>query len=599
MPRSARHFFFGRHAFVTPLALGAFFTFIIAFHIILPDMGGTYSVRNVTAWAAIALTIPILWVGPVLSGRLRVDRLWLAGLLLPILGWLVLIFINLVVLQSLPPPALFLPVAMLSGFAFLLLGMVQNPLTSSQFLVVLLLILIGSLPHYLVELTGAEFFRLQGDWNPFPAFVSKAAAGFAQTNLFGSYYATLVVLTGFAMMRVKRGQWSILAVLAIFAFIYGVSVFLMRSKTGFLGFSVGLALLFLHVLTKAWQDRDEASRAMLRHFAAYLGCLLLAWVIPEFYPQSDTTTIGVARDWTPEANSYATRLTSWKVSLAAFWDAPVFGQSLGAFQSVYYDYFPQFADTNGGGYLGNVDNPHNIFFYFLAETGLVGTLLVLGPLLFFGVNLLRRASNRWLLLALPAPILTHCLTEYPYTASGTHYWLFAFCLAAALAPSDLPSLRRPQHRAARYRFVPAFMLLTSASLAAFVMVTSFTVTLWQSTLAYWRSVHNPLPIVLAGRFDMDDMNHVLIGSRMTKLTLIMLVDRAAKENQVAMLRDLLLPLFEEQVLPIYRNIGVWQVGRRAYQITGDRDGLENLARLAEPVLPALAANIRATPMTNK
>ena len=105
--------------------------------------------------------------------------------------------------------------------------------------------------------------------------------------------------------------------------------------------------------------------------------------------------------------------------------------------------------------------------------------------------------------------------------------------------------------------------------------------------------------MLAGRFDMDDMNHVLIGSRMTKLTLIMLVDRAAKENQVAMLRDLLLPLFEEQVLPIYRNIGVWQVGRRAYQITGDRDGLENLARLAEPVLPALAANIRATPMTNK
>ena len=285
MPRSARHFFFGRHAFVTPLALGAFFTFIIAFHIILPDMGGTYSVRNVTAWAAIALTIPILWVGPVLSGRLRVDRLWLAGLLLPILGWLVLIFINLVVLQSLPPPALFLPVAMLSGFAFLLLGMVQKPLTAQQFLFVLLLILIGSLPHYLVELTGAEFFHLQGDWNPFPAWASKAAAGFAQTNLFGSYYATLVVLTGFAMMRVKRGQWSILAVLAIFAFIYGVSVFLMRSKTGFLGFSVGLAFLFLHVLTSWLQDRDEASRAMLRHFAAYLGCLLLAWIIPEFYPR--------------------------------------------------------------------------------------------------------------------------------------------------------------------------------------------------------------------------------------------------------------------------------------------------------------------------
>ena len=58
--------------------------------------------------AAIALTIPILWVGPVLSGRLRVDRLW--SFLLPILGWLVLIFINLVVfLPGLPPPALFLP----------------------------------------------------------------------------------------------------------------------------------------------------------------------------------------------------------------------------------------------------------------------------------------------------------------------------------------------------------------------------------------------------------------------------------------------------------------------------------------------------------
>ena len=604
MPRFARHFFFGRHAFVTPLALGAFFTFIIAFHIILPDLGSTYSVRNVTAWAAIALTIPILWAGPALSGRLRGDRLWLAGLLLPVLGWLVVIFINLVVLNRLPQPALFLPVAMLSGFALLLLGMVQKPLTAQQFIFVLLLILLGSLPHYLVELTGPEFFHLQGDWNPFPAWASKAAAGFAQTNLFGSYYATLVLLTGFAMLRVKRRNWPALILLAAFALIYGVSLFLMRSKTGFLGFSLGLGFLSLHVLIKFWQDRNEASRTMCVHFAVFIACLLLAWGMPEFIPRQLDGHFGVARDWTPEtSSSFATRLTMWKISLAAFWDAPVFGQGLGAFQSVYYDYFPQFADTDRGGFLGNVDNPHNIIFYFLAETGLVGSLLVLGPLVFFGVSLLRRASNRWLLLALPAPILTHCLTEYPYTASGTHYWLFAFCLAAALLSSDLPAsdlpdLRRPHKRGARSRFVPAYMLLTSASLAGFLMVASFTLTLWQSTLAYWRSVHHPLPLVLAERFYMDDMNHILLGPRMTGLTLIMLVDRAAKENQPAMLRDLLLPLFEEQVLPIYRNSGVWQVGRRAYQITGDRDGLENLARLADPVMPALAADIRATPMAD-
>ena len=80
-----------------------------------------------------------------------------------------------------------------------------------------------------------------------------------------------------------------------------------------------------------------------------------------------------------------------------------------------------------------MDNPHNI--YFLAETGLVGTLVVLGPLLFF-VSLFRRASNRWLFLVCadidPLP------DRISHTASGTHYWLLPL-VVAALAPSDLPS----------------------------------------------------------------------------------------------------------------------------------------------------------------
>ena len=65
-------------------------------------------------------------------------------------------------------------------------------------LIVLLLILIGSLPHYLVELTGAVF-QAARRLELFPAGV-KSSGRFCPDQSFRLYYATLVVLTGFAMM---------------------------------------------------------------------------------------------------------------------------------------------------------------------------------------------------------------------------------------------------------------------------------------------------------------------------------------------------------------------------------------------------------------
>ena len=135
------------------------------------------------------------------------------------------------------------------------------------------------------------------------------------------------------------------------------------------------------------------------------------------------------------------------------------------------DHFGRYGLAEGLTFYKLVSIPHNLFIHILSETGLFGLIVIMGPFIWLGLRLFGQSDNRWLVLALLTPILLHSQIEYPYIASGTHYWLFGFALVLGQIGDGsknacTQSQNLPHRRAARL----AFSGLAAYALAGVVIV---------------------------------------------------------------------------------------------------------------------------------
>lgn len=97
------------------------------------------------------------------------------------------------------------------------------------------------------------------------------------------------------------------------------------------------------------------------------------------------------------------RLHLWQQAIEAWLSAPLFGIGWGEY--AYYLY------ENPTGF-GMDRNAHNIILHFLAETGLVGTILLMFGV-YFAINF-RNLSNNWPFFGIIGVQLIHSMTEFPY-----------------------------------------------------------------------------------------------------------------------------------------------------------------------------------------
>jgi O-antigen ligase len=202
-----------------------------------------------------------------------------------------------------------------------------------------------------------------------------------------------------------------------------------------------LALAALAMLLN-FRQRDGASRRV-----ALFSCSLvpgfvaanLLVTLPTLMPQDGVRTVTSAENLFQIATGIGPRLELWGEAWQMFLTAPVLGAGFGQFAWHHFLYQAAAGAPTGAGLYSH---SHNIVLQLLAETGLVGALVIVGAVLVWLAGLRRATLDPawWWLLSLLAVIGIHSLLEYPLWYA---YFLGPAALLLGLGAQHAFSVRFP------------------------------------------------------------------------------------------------------------------------------------------------------------
>lgn len=566
----------------SPLVMSSFLL-LLAFNYHSVDLGETYVSRNLLAWVTMGLAVIGLWWGAFRKAQVRWSPLWVSALFVPVAGafWVLAIH-TLGPYDPVHAGLLYLP-AMLLTFAFFVLGLLQRDFSNAEWAAFVLVVLLGFLPQYLLHFISSNpllFFKVSIS---LPSFWVKPWAGFSQYNLFGSFLASLIVLSAWALACVPMARWQRGLIVAL-GFIYASEYPIMSSKTGMLGTLLGLAFLALHL----WQANGD--RSARRRYLIYLVSLLLAYIVVSLALSWHPERPSQLPDWSGDSLSIRTRWTMWFIAWRSFLEAPIFGHGLGSFTVTYLEHFSRYGLAENLTFYRVVSVPHNLVMHVLSEAGLFGLLTLLAPLAALVFWHIRHNPNRWLLVGLCAPIVLHTQLEYPYIASGGHYFLLAIFLAAALgktaAPERVLHLRKPSLALASYG---ALVLFCTALIFQCVMLLTL---MSRASQAFDMDTYLPLDRYVEQRYQSSDLSHPIIGKRMRAMADLVVISRALDEERVDILQGFAIASMEKDVLPFYASPPVWDLAFRAYAATGNLPAIEALIQKVAKWQPEQADKYR-------
>ena len=575
----------------TPIFWSIFLLLGLAFNFQVPDLGETYVSRNMSAWGVICVSLIILWWRPFKHGVIQWSPLWLAGLFLPVVGSLFVLVINILGnFEHVHMGHYFMP-PMLLAFGLFVLGMLQHSDDMPDLSLVIIAIFIAFLPQYGVYLALQN--PLIGHILPFSgikisSLFTKVSAGFGQYNLLGSFMATLLVLAAAAFvlnpMRPLRRF-----MLALIIILISIDLPFVRSKTALLGVMLSLSVLGLHVYVSC------ANRQTLHRYGLIFTLVLVTYSSGSWA----SGLIGLGDQLAPrtyEANqsSFSTRYTMWVIGFWGFFEKPLFGHGLGSYLSLYMDHFGRYGLAEGLTFYKLVSVPHNLFVHILSETGLFGLFVIIGPFIWLGLRLLVQSYNRWLIMAFLTPILLHSQLEYPYIASGAHYWLFGLALVLGLIGNGgkALSLQRTillHRKAARL----AFSGLNTYALTGVVIVAILSTDVYRMTRDYVKSIRMPLSQFIDNRSNDPALGHPLFGKRLRAITNLQAINKIFAEQQLDLLRPVALPYFEAHVLKQYPTPPIWEIAIKIYGTLEEDEKLLAMIDYIALYRPDTAAQFRA------
>jgi O-antigen ligase len=239
----------------------------------------------------------------------------------------------------------------------------------------------------------------------------RAYGNIAQANLYANYLALGEGALLFLWIRARVRTAYALPALALL--LLGSALSGSRGALLYAFWYAALGLLATRV-----RDGEEARR--LRFAACGVAVLALAahFAVPWL---NDLLHLGPTGERTLDrilaspGENVEPRLQAWLVALRAFAGAPLAGVGIGEFAGAAFELGLDPSLTR----LGEVwTSPHNLPLHLLAETGLVGAVLVLGSLCVWGWQAARRygtergAASWWILAAVGIEMI-HSLTEFP------------------------------------------------------------------------------------------------------------------------------------------------------------------------------------------
>lgn len=262
----------------------------------------------------------------------------------------------------------------------------------------LLSAVIGVIQYFnIITPLNAWIVRLQG---------TVIFGNLAQPNHFASY--TTLGLLSIAYLH-NRGRLLLpVAVISSLPLLFVLGVSGSRSPWLYLLAAFGFA-----VWLRAVSDDRPAHRLFLwtgmfltLHYAmqAVVGA---GW----FKPPEGVAVTAIERLFSG-AESVTDRLGLWSAAWPIALEHPVFGVGWGAFSGRYFEFI---AEPGIIAPAGLYNNTHNIILHFFAETGAIGVVLLLAPLLAWAVPVLKTRPDvrQWWLLATLSVFGIHSMLEYP------------------------------------------------------------------------------------------------------------------------------------------------------------------------------------------
>jgi len=222
------------------------------------------------------------------------------------------------------------------------------------------------------------------------------------------------------------------------------------------------ALIVLALLLHRRQPSD-ASRRLVFFVAWLLPAFLAAQelvILPFMLPAEGSVVTSMERLF-QAASGIEPRLQLWGEAWRVFLGAPLLGAGLGQFA---WEHFLSQAASGATAAPGVFNHAHNIVVQLLAETGVVGALVVVGAALAWLADLRRVKFDPewWWLLALLAIIGIHSMLEYPL-------WYAYFLGVAALLLGLGAERRLAVRRAGAARAATALVALAGCvNLAAVI-----------------------------------------------------------------------------------------------------------------------------------
>ena len=268
-------------------------------------------------------------------------------------------------------------------------------------------LLVGGLVHALIGLVQHYHFS-----TPFDFLVAQKAGTAVYGNLGQpNHYAASMTLS-LASVAYLYGRGNLTGVIAsACAVVYLVVLALAGSRSPWLYLVTLIALaLVLHRLR-----RDGTSRRL-----AFFACWLLPGFIaaellvslPFLAPPEGPATITSAERLFKVAGGVGPRLEKWGEAWQMFLASPVLGAGFGQFTWHHFLYQAANDAPLAGGLF---NHSHNIVLQLMAETGVAGTLVIVGPVLawLWGLRRVNFNAAWWWLLSLLAVIGIHSLLEFP------------------------------------------------------------------------------------------------------------------------------------------------------------------------------------------
>jgi len=259
--------------------------------------------------------------------------------------------------------------------------------------------LIGLVQHYHVS-------------TPFDFMVARKLIPMISGNLgqFNHYaaYVTLA-LASVAYLYCRGNLQGALATVCAALFLVVLALAGSRSTWLYLGALIVLAVL-LHRLR-----RGDGSRRIVV-FACWLlpGFISAQWLVtlPFMVPDEGPLMMTSGERLFQVASGVGPRLQLWGEAWQMFLGAPVFGAGYGQFA---WHHFLHEASSGASAGPWMFNHSHNIVLHLMAETGVVGALIIVGAALAWlgGLRHVKFDPAWWWLLSLLAVIGIHSLLEYP------------------------------------------------------------------------------------------------------------------------------------------------------------------------------------------